>query len=345
MKSLGYLIGRLLPRRGRRLLSAFLAVPAISMAQGASPPTVQMVLDLSDGSRIVGVPAIDDLRIKTDYADLDIPLSQVRTVALTGTGNAVAKANLRNGDSLTGHMAATELNLKTMFGPVSIPVSGVRKIEINDAVAGRGALPPGLVLDYSFATESGDRVLDVSGNGNDGTVRGGAYTHDEKGNGAMSFDGKGEGVMIGNAPALHLQDFTILCWMKRGDLAHPGADAEDGMLIGFGTNGFGFGLHTDNALYLTKTYRDAVYSSFTITDQAFHQVGVTKDGPKVIFYLDGKAFPANDYDPGFEFTTDVAVAVCPTNLSCSFLGTIRGVEVFDHPLSADEINQIYDLER
>jgi hypothetical protein len=102
---------------------------------------VELALELSDGSHVIGTPSIDRLKVSTDYANFDIPLSCLNEIEFTGT-NPVAAARLVNGDSLTVRLSAKGIDLKTIFGPVTIPIAIVRKIEATTPDDNAPPAPP-----------------------------------------------------------------------------------------------------------------------------------------------------------------------------------------------------------
>lgn len=329
------------------LLAAASLVRAAAPAAAADPagaPVLHLVFDLSDGSRVIGIPSIDRLKVATQYADLEVQLSQVRTVEFSAE-NHTAKLSLQNGDLLNGRLAATEIAAKTIFGPVTVPLAQVRRMQV--AVSG-GPLPEGLVLHYTFNKDEGGKVTDASGNGNDGEVRGATYAKDGKNGGAMSFNGDREAVIIKNSAGLQLQDFTILLWIKRGDkdkLTNDPGFGPGANLFGYGQAGYGLFISDKNLLGLSKMGFDGVTSKCEIVDDAWHHVGVAKKGSKVVFYMDGVAYPAADYDPGFTFNTVVAAGARADTLDNSFLGLISEVAVFNRALTDDEVKEIYDSQK
>src|SRR5262249_25241110 len=78
-----------------------------------------------------------------------------------------------------------------------------------------------------------------------------------------------------------------------------------------------------------------------ILDTNWHHLAVTKVGPTVVFYIDGVAYSAPNYDPGFIFTTEAAIGCRVDNMDNSFLGTIDEVAVFNRPLTPAEVQAIY----
>ena len=317
----------------------------VATAQGTdgniAPAVARLVLELSDGSRIVGTPAIDRFKMATEYANLEIPLPLLRMVEFSGT-NHVARVNFQNGDLLSVQLPATEIALKTVFGQVAIPMADVRRIMVGGMVK---SLPEGLVLHYTFDVDEGERVTDMSDGGNHGKVHGATYTSEGKVGGAMSFNGDRQGVVVRNSASLQLQDFTIMAWIKRGSTDEVSMHTDSAEFFGYGRTGYIFGILANGHLFLSKVDINDVISQSEIHDQAFHHVAVTKQGSRIVFYLDGVAYPASDYNPGFEFDTDAAVGARGDNLAGCFIGVIDEVAVFNRRLSGDEVKGIYDSQK
>jgi hypothetical protein len=271
----------------------------------------------------------------------------LHTIEFSGTSQA-AHVNLGNGNLVSGTLAATEIAVKTVFGQVTIPMAKVLRIRVSGGNVKGKPMPDGLVLHYTFDADEGERVTDMSDAGNNGKVHGATYTSEGKVGGAMSFNGDHVAVTVGNPASLQLQDFTITAWIKRGDMnmvTAPNGISGNAMLFGYGIQGYALGMFPSGSLFLTKTDVSNVGSSVGIHDDAFHHVAVTKHGSKIVFYLDGAAFPAPDYDPGFEFNNDACVGGRSDNFTCSFLGVIDEVAVFNRVLSDDEVKGIYDSQK
>jgi hypothetical protein len=240
---------------------------------------------------------------------------------------------------------------------VTLPLAGMRAIRVTSGGGASGVMPDGLVLHYTFdAAEEGGKVTDASGAGNNGVVHGATFAGEGKVGGAMSFSGDHQAVIVKNAKSLQLQDFTIVAWIKRGDKRHitmagPGGYA---VIFGFGEGGYALSIVAAAHLTLTKIGISNVSTKIAIHDDAWHHVAVTKSGTKVVFYIDGVAYPADDYNPadpdnpddhGFEFKTDAAVGARGDDQSNGFIGLIDEVMVFKRALTEDEVKGIYDSQK
>jgi hypothetical protein len=179
-------------------------------------------------------------------------------------------------------------------------------------------------------------------------VKGATYTNDGKSGGAMSFDGNTQVIAIKNAEDLQLQDFSIMAWVKRGSTEKTSNTWRDTVFFSYGQGGYGFGMRGNGQLFLTKVGYDGAMANCYVKDEDFHHIAMTKKGTKVIFYLDGVAYPAEEYGSQFEFSTDIGVGGRPDlvgGLQGSFLGVIDEVAVFNRPLSDEEIKSIYDSQK
>jgi hypothetical protein len=158
---------------------------------------------------------------------------------------------------------------------------------------------------------------------------------------AFVFHGTNDGLVLGNPANMQLQDFSIEGWAKRADPSVATANGESGgSFLGYDTGGYSFGVFNDGRLRLTKVGYDSVESPALLTDTNFHHVAVAKAGSTVVFYLDGVAYLAPAYDPGFIYSSAVVIGA-RGDLSHSFLGSIDELSFSSRALSATEIQAIY----
>lgn len=81
--------------------------------------TTLVVLDLAEGSRIVGTPKIKNVSIKTSFAEMSVPLELVREINWDReSSNVVAK--MQNGDTITGLCGLRQIEV---FQPASVRLS------------------------------------------------------------------------------------------------------------------------------------------------------------------------------------------------------------------------------
>jgi hypothetical protein len=218
---------------------------------------------------------------------------------------------------------------------------------LPNARAGSGCDAPPSGLISWWRAES--NALDYVGGNNGTLVNNAGYTTGEVGT-AFFFTNALAAVKIGNATNLQLQSFTIEAWIQRGStnaVSFPtNSDAE---LFGFGSQGYGFGIHGPNSengsqgtLFLTENDVDEVDTTASITDTNFHHVAVTKSGLTVVFYVDGVAYPAGTTGDTYQFTTPAAIGARGDTLAGSFYGAIDEMSIYNRGLLATEIAGIFN---
>jgi len=98
-----------------------------------------VILELSDGSRVVGTLGVESVSVQTSYAKMNVPLRQIKVLKI-GADHETVTLNLLNGDTLTGVIGLKPIELKTVFGKASVGIEHVREFRI---VPGGGVLPAG----------------------------------------------------------------------------------------------------------------------------------------------------------------------------------------------------------
>ena len=178
------------PLRLIACLSLILPALFVSSAQtpAKKPAPIQLALELSDGSRIIGLPEAGTIPFATQYGKMDIALKLVDSSSFSNDHETVTVL-FQNGDKLEGALSAKEIKLTTLFGKHAIPVKHVASIDILADGSLDASFRKGLVLHYSFDRDENDKVTDKSGKGNHGEVNGAKWTAKGKVGGAYEFDG------------------------------------------------------------------------------------------------------------------------------------------------------------
>ena len=109
-----------------------------------------VILELSDGSRVIGTPVITSVPVQTSYAKMDVPLTQITALKI-GDDHETVTLNLRNGDKLTGVISLKPIEMNTVFGTVTV---GIEHIQQLDIVLSGGTGQKGLVLWNRLGSES-----------------------------------------------------------------------------------------------------------------------------------------------------------------------------------------------
>jgi len=312
-----------------------LLMATASYAADTNPPPC-LTIELRDGSRVVGECAEKIFQFHSALlGEIKLDVNAIHSVDCVSSNTA--KLVTAGGDALTVSFVDSEFAVKTSFGKVDLQVASLRKLTVT--VAGR-AVPrrSGLVSLWSAEGSCDDSV-----GGNNGTLAGRTtYGAGQVGQ-AFVFQGNADLVTVGNPANLQLQDFTIEAWIKRTDTSvTTHGNYGNGVVFGYGQGGYGLYLDAFGRPVLTKTGINDTKPDIMITDTSFHHVAVTKSGSTVVFYVDGTAYSAPAYNPGFEFLTVAAIGARGDNLDNSFVGLIDEVAVYNRALSPAEIREDFE---
>lgn len=125
------------------VLSAALALHAHALTE---PPPLQAtsilhaVVDLTDGSRLVGMPLEKSMPVTLSYANPTVPFELVTRCEIMHAPETVTLL-LQNGDHITGTPDVDAFPLETMLGKLSPKLSQIDRIEMS--VRSTGALSEG----------------------------------------------------------------------------------------------------------------------------------------------------------------------------------------------------------
>ncbi len=239
-------------------------------------------------------------------------------------------------DPLLANTGSQSLALMSGQLQRALPTTQGRGYQIDFAYRRPPALDP---ISWWSAEGTATDIVGV----NHGTLAGNAAYGPGRVGQSFVFDGNEDGVLIGNAVNLRLQDFTIECWIKRGSTATvSSAPGADGLFLGFGTGGYGFGLdRVSGRPLLSKIDVDSLTVNRSISDTNYHHLAVTKSGITVVFYVDGVAYPAVPYSSTFTFSTEASLGASGSDLRAGFYGSVDELAVYSRILSAAEIRSIY----
>lgn len=126
--------------RGVWMLSGLLAVMSASLWAGETgtdkKPPLRVVVEMADGSRLVGTPMETSLRLRTEYMKIEIPLAKVRQCEVLHREEQVS-VSLVNGDKLTGMCEMHKFPLDTALGKLEPEFAKINRITFN------ASQPPG----------------------------------------------------------------------------------------------------------------------------------------------------------------------------------------------------------
>lgn len=203
----------------------------------------------------------------------------------------------------------------------------------------------GMVMFLPFDEGSGDKVKDLSGTGNDGTIVNATWVKAGKIGSCLSFGG-GSHVEIAHSKSLSLTDaITIMAWTNMA------ADSSGEMAI----VSKGQWAANDLPYELTETPGDVIFWQFyndagrdgcspnSPTISEWHHIGATFDGKVFKCYIDGKFGEEFGYVGKMpENTAPVTVGMRTKSKDCFFKGMIDEVAIFNRALSEDEVKGAMD---
>jgi hypothetical protein len=198
----------------------------------------------------------------------------------------------------------------------------------------------GLVGSYPFSEGTGTVSSNATGQGNDLTLTGTAWTTGKSGN-ALSFNG-GDIAQVDSlfgSPS----NVTVAAWARCTGI--PGSGGElvslaNSVLIRFDSDVRGL-------YYTGSVYRQAVYG-FSLCDSAWHHIAYTVDpaNSSQILYIDGNSGSSSGFSDALAYDGTVPRLAIGhhadiSNANYDWNGQIDDVRVYSRALTAAEIASIY----
>jgi len=315
---------------------------------------LKLMFELTDGTRVTGVPAIETLPFKTSFAEIKLSLKLIDSVEFSQESGS-AKVSFLNGDKLEGSFKIEEIAIETLFGKHSIPMKHVVSIGVSAGGAGVAVVQNGLVLYFSFDTNEGGRVTDRSGKGNHGKVEGAKWISKGKKGGAFQFAGGTQRIEIKDSPAFSMKpgdNKTFSLWWKRE------GNAEHKLLLAKytgGDEGTGFYLLTlpsTMCYYIpSKVHHYGQFKASFSMDEWNHLVAV-KEGTGWKVYQNGVEAPlatSRNWPLTFDLTTNTPFGIGgtpePSAGNYGFEGLIDEVMIFNRALPLEEVKKLYEKQK
>ncbi|MFZ4396598.1 MAG: LamG domain-containing protein [Kiritimatiellia bacterium] len=324
------------------LLSAQAAETNLAARESAK---LRLSVDLVDGSRVIGTPAIETVPVETSYAKMNVPLKQILTLKI-GEDHETVTLDMQNGDKLKGVITLGPIKMQTVFGPVTIGLAHLRELRV---LLSGGALPEslqkGLVLYYSFDRDEGDKVTDGSETKKHGEAQGAKWTANGKVGGAYSFDGAASYITSSDVIGLRdAQANTVCAWFKCNKSAnhlcvwslgngHGSGENEHGVCVGDTTLKVHYGGIGDT---LTTT----------IDPEQWNFVCRTYDGTTQRLYVNGVLAGTEQRAMSLaDHPLNIGRWKAGNSFSYLFNGMIDEVMVYSRALPDDEVKALYDARK
>lgn len=191
---------------------------------------------------------------------------------------------------------------------------------------------------------SGNGTADDQFGEADGALTDGASYSEGFVNQGFKLGGAGQRVLIPNTEALHLQDFTIEMWVKRGRTDLTSDSPAGAGLFAADVGGYAISITHDGRLGLGKVGFVRFDTAPLLLDLEWHHVAATKAGSTLHFYLDGKLRDVREAPMEFAFGGPFAIGSSPVAIDgqyYAFIGSIDEVAVYDRILNANQIEAIW----
>jgi len=203
----------------------------------------------------------------------------------------------------------------------------------------------GVVGAWHFDEGEGNIAHDTSGEGNDGTIYGGANWTDGKFGKALSFDGVNDYVKVPNSPSIrdYPNGFTWEIWFKQnttqtnaGVVAQVDEPWFDLWIDGSGRLRYEVANKSDGITYSAQIFSDALEAN-----EWYHAILVWNEGEHTLYaHLNGQ-------NVGEYTNTNLTAAINPNDLNVGkYVGSFNGItdefRIYNRVLSEGEISDLYN---
>ncbi len=335
----------------------FAASALVAVAVDDAPPkdtSLRLELDLVDGSRVIGTPAIKSVRLVSAIGKLEVPIGTLRSVQFKPDRETVT-VRLVNNDQFSGVLELSVIQLQTIFGSVIVPLNQCRSL-----ACWSGRSDADLVLHYTF-DEDAEKIQDRSGLGHDGVWVGAPLYEAGVQGQAARFRSK-DTYLVAASPALNMNDWramTVSLWVKAAGHTTYGHVINRGPLTTdqLGAFDLGIGQGYKKGIFAVQNHSakpcpTVVAGSDNLPLNRWCHLAGTYDGEMLRYYVDGK----------LEQETRLATTPTPIRESPDtklvignmsrlpfinwsdmfFNGAVDEVRIYKRALSAEEVRALYE---
>ena len=326
-----------------------LSPPLYSLA-AASSAGCRLIVELRDGSRLIGEAAEDKPAFKSPrLGDVKLAWASIRAMDFTNADRILAELSTANGDHFDARLAEPVLGLRTIFGKASLPPDLIQSIRVSR------------FGDLEHCWPLAEDAKDMVGT-NDGTLNGGVRKNTEEAGRGYYFDGNGANINFGpHVGNVGTNDFTIAVWIKT---SYPGvecflakrAECNDATCLNI-TFGGGSepgmvvcGLNDGNAAHHSE-----IKGRERVNDGHWHHVALVREAIAqehcaLTIYVDGvvDAESRGLYLTDMNNTADLVLGINPCDRRDGtehFTGSAADLEIWSRALTDAEVAAIFQRGR
>lgn len=332
-----------------KFLRLLLGWIAAAVCFGQTGIVTRVALTLTDGSRLLGVCRAETVPVEWQGQSIALRPSLLRRIQIGSETNS-AHITFANGDQMRAVLRLKTFPVETLFGTQEIQVEIVRVAEFFALRAAGAPFEDGLLLYYSFDNVTGNRVPDLSGNGNDGVIHGAELAEGKIGWG-MKFRRKTDRVEVKEIPGLKFgpeDDATLALWWKTGsDIEHaPLLSNVIAEPTGF-VRGFSLLVLASEGYYTPLFVHCAAKHRATFEKDTWHFVAVVKKGKVWRVSHNGNLCALTglgDWPAQKDVTVSAPFLIggCVLSDWPPFDGCIDEVRIYRRALSAEEIRRLFE---
>lgn len=298
---------------------------------------------------VTAVSAMDATHVRVNFSErVEQATAEALSSYAVDNGAAILDAQLGSGnDSVT---LTTSLLMEWTDYLLSVESVRDRATTPNTMdpvqVPFQFAPPSDLIAHWPFDEGSGDTAGDISGNGNHGSVEGGASWIIGQIGAALEFTSGATHVTVPDGPGMAVSPdaLTVTAWVRFADFVgcdptndDPAIVEKDGNLFQLGLTG---GCNDLPRFRITTTIGTADVEGGTVTADEWHHFAGVYDGISVQLYVDGVQVAQRPWAGSVVFAP-VPLKIGHRTVYSSFIhGGVDDVRIYSRALDAGEIDEI-----